>query len=224
MRRDLISNALKKRFRKLCGRISTFAPERFGEMSPFVSQILEQLQNSTPDYFKEYLSAVSVPDGWMEAGDDCLSSLRRLSLGKPLQLRPAQPQPLAPFIKKLSAAARDPEHCFQLLTQRYSCPLNFVLPAEDESREHVLTRLMVQDRARIEKNSLEAINGDDLLLRLNLTALHASLVPDLRFLDALNYYYELMPANWQPRAQHDWLLASYFAFYARALTAWVSER
>ena len=60
-----------------------------------------------------------------------------------------------------------------------------------------------------------AVNSDDLLLRLNLCALYASRASDLRFLDALNYYYELLPAGWQPRGRNPWLLASYLALYAR---------
>jgi hypothetical protein len=81
---------------------------------------------------------------------------------------------------------------------------------------------MANDRARIEKNSVSAVASADLLLRLNLIAVHAARTPDLRFLDALNYYYELLPDGWQPKdAQHYRLLISYFALYARALAAWI---
>jgi len=80
-----------------------------------------------------------------------------------------------------------------------------------------------------------AVNSNDLLLKLNLTAIQALIAPpivaaqidnasltiDLRFLDALNYYHELIPANWRPHAQHHWLLVSYLALYTRALTAWL---
>ena len=121
------------------------------------------------------------------------------------------------------APRNDAERRFQLLTKRYSCPLNFSQSAEDGIREHVLTRLMAHDRARIEKTSVEAVESSDLLLRLNLVALHAARVPDLRFLDALNYYYELLPRSWRPQTQHGWLLISYFALYARALMAWIRE-
>ena len=52
---------------------------------------------------------------------------------------------------------------------------------------------------------------------------HASFTTDLRFLDALNYYYELLPSNWHPMSKHNWLLASYWSFFARALTVHVNR-
>ena len=161
-------------------------------------------------------------DDWAMADTDCLASLRALSLGEPLQLHPGTRPPLDNFIKSLKDARADPERSFQLLAERYSCPLNFALDAEDDAREHVLARLMAHDRARIEKNSINEVASSDLLLRLNLVAVYAARTPDLRFLDALNYYYELLPDGWSPaEAQRKRLLISYFALYARALAAWI---
>jgi len=57
------------------------------------------------------------------------------------------------------------------------------------------------------------------LLKLNLISVHASTAIDLRFLDALNYYYELLPVTVFPESQHAWLLISWFALYARALNS-----
>jgi len=82
---------------------------------------------------------------------------------------------------------------------------------------------MVSDRSRIERQSPDAIDADDLLLKLNFLGIHASFTTDLRFLDALNYYYELLPSNWYPKSRHNWLLASYWSFYARALTVQVNR-
>jgi hypothetical protein len=222
MRRELISNALGERFKGLCGeRISRFAPEAFKEMASFVSHVREQLASASPADLRASASAMSAPARWTLSGKDCLSSLRALSTGELLQFHPGQHPPVDSFLKALDENRNDAARRFQLLAERYSCPLNFSLPAEDEARERVLMRLMVFDRARIEKNSFAAIESSDLLLRLNLVAVHAARVPDLRFLDALNYYYELLPAAWQPQSQHDWLLISYFALYARALAAWI---
>ena len=81
----------------------------------------------------------------------------------------------------------------------------------------MLERLMVADRARIEQGSLHLLHADDLLLRLNLIAIYASLTADLRYLDALNYYYELLPADWSPATPHSWLRVSFLNFYRRAL-------
>lgn len=223
MRRELIASALEERFKELRGASAArLVPEKFGEASAFVSEVRERLLNSsTADLYDSVPKAGAHEDAWAEADTDCLASLRALSLGHDLQLRPGHPAPVDSFIEALTIGRNDPDLRFRLLAERYGCPLNFTLPLEEAAREHVLTRLMAQDRARIERVSVEAANADDLLLRLNLVALHASRASDLRFLDALNYYYELLPAGWQPQAEHDWLLASYFALYARALAVWV---
>lgn len=221
MRRELISNALNERFKELCAqRVSQLAPERFGEMEPFVSQVGERLSGPSPNAINDSASRVDAHDSWWVSDTDCLSSLRALSLGNPLQLRPSQHPPIDSFLRSLDAYRSDPEQRFLLLAERYACPLNFSSPGEDEARENILTRLMARDRTEIEKASIEAVESSDLLLRLNLVAVHAASGPDLRFLDALNYYYELLPVGWQPQGQLNWLLVSYFALYARALAAW----
>jgi hypothetical protein len=221
--RELISQALSERFHELCGvRLSRLSPETSGEMASFVSQVREQLSASSPADINLRVSGMNAFDDWAMSDTDCLSSLCALSLGEPLQLHPGTRPPLDDFIKSLNEARTDPERSFELLAERYSCPLNFTLAAEDEAREHILARLMTHDRARVEKNSIERVESRDLLLRLNLVGVHAARTPDLRFLDALNYYYELLPDGWQPKAtQHRRLLISYFALYARALAAWI---
>ena len=40
---------------------------------------------------------------------------------------------------------------------------------------------------------------------------------DLRYLDALNYYYELLPPAWYPESSHNWLRVSFLNFYLGAL-------
>ena len=121
------------------------------------------------------------------------------------------------FFDELQASVREPQRRFELLMTRYRHPLNVAAPPEERVREHLLERLMVADRARIERHSLEVLNADDLLLRLNLIAIYASLTTDLRYLDALNYYYELLPADWHPQSTHNWLRESFLIFYLRAL-------
>lgn len=222
MRSELISQALNERFAALCGeRVSQLAPEKFGALAPFVARVRERLLHATPADIRNSTPSLTPPESWMEADADCLAFLRALCLEQQLPLRRGQQPPVDSFVKTLSDCRHDTARRFSLLAERYACPLNFTLPAEDAVREHLLMRLMVQERARVEKNSITAINSDDLLLRLNLIAVHARLATDLRFLDALNYYYEVLPAAWQPAARHDWLLASYFALYARALAAWI---
>ena len=127
--------------------------------------------------------------------------------------------PPAEFLNQLKVkiAAREP--VFSLLTERYAWPLNFSFPAEEDIREYLLMRLMTAGRARIENDSAGAVNTEDLLLKLNLIGVHASSATDLRFLDALNYYYELLATTEFPKSQHAWLLISWFALYARALNS-----
>lgn len=219
MRERLISAALNERFLELCGAALTrLAPESFAEAAPFVAEVRELFRAAEPAELKNFVAL----SGWAETDSDCLFSLRALALGRALPLRPAiEPTPVDAFVNALDASRNDPEQRFRLLTERYNWPLNFCLTAEDAAREHVLTRLMVRDRARAGKDGIEAVESDDLLLRLNLIALYAARASDLRFLDALNYYYELLPAGRQTRGHHDWLLASYFALYARALAVWI---
>jgi hypothetical protein len=76
---------------------------------------------------------------------------------------------------------------------------------------------MVSDRSRIEKDSLNLLDADDLLLRLNLIAIYGSFTDDFRYLDALNYFHELLPADWFPDSPNNWLRVSFDSFYVRAL-------
>lgn len=216
MRDQLFANALKQRFDELCGdRLRVIAPEDFGAEAGFVSELREQSRLKRLDV--RQFGCQTATDVWMNSNTDCLSSLRALALGEVLRLEESPHPPLDSFVHELEMNRRDPSRRFQLLTERYACPLNFALPAEAEIREHVLTRLMVQDRAGIEQRSVTSVDSGDLLLKLNLLAVHAQRASDLRFFDALNYYYELLPADWIPPARHKWLLASYLGLYARAL-------
>lgn len=215
-RHELISNALDMRFRELCAAVGEIVPAEFGVMSGFVSEVQKQLVSAA-----RVANHAQPPTNWLESDSDCLTSIRQLALSEPIQVREGQQPETESFVRTLRSTSmqNESEQRFQLLTQRYRCPLNFAGPAETDIREHVLQRLMVQDRGRIEKNSLAVVGSDDLLLRLNLIAVNAFLNSDLRFLDALNYYYELIPSNWRPNGRHDWLLVAYFANYVQALTA-----
>jgi hypothetical protein len=144
--------------------------------------------------------------------------LRALAVDEPISSTRGEMASPAEFVRKLKETGNDGPLQFELLTIRYRFPLNFLLPPERLVQEHLLERLMVQERARIEQSSVEAVSADALLLKLNLVAIHASCTIDLRFLDALNYYYELLPSTWQPQSRHKWLLISFLAFYARALS------
>ena len=214
-RHELLTNALTDRFRELRAAVARLVSSDFGQMSTFVSKVQQLLADADGGM----PNGLQKPTCWLESDSDCLSSLRQLALGESMQAQAGEQPQTESFLRELRSTLNDDDRRFQLLARRYPCSINFALPAEEKVRELVLERLMVQDRGRAEKNSIAVAGTDDLLLRLNLIAVYACLTSDLRFLDSLNYYYELIPSNWRPHAQHDWLLVSYFALYARALTA-----
>jgi hypothetical protein len=229
IRSKLISDALTERFRELCDeRSQGLGFLRFGgDMHPFAQQVRRKLFNISPAQLGEPVGGKRQHNSWAQSQPPHLMefqpALFSLALDEPLQLASADHPPVEPFMEQLTAASR-PKHRVELLMERYSYPLNFTLPEEDPVREYVLTRVMSRHRSLIEKGSFEAADGDELMVMLNLIAVHATRAPDLRFLDALNYYYELLPTSWFVRVQLQGVLfASYFALYARALAAWIRE-
>ena len=164
----------------------------------------------------EQFTPWTAPKAWFESTSDALTAIRTLAANEPVECIETTPPDEPSFLDDLQVAVRDPQRRFELLTTRYLHPLNIAAPAEHRVREHLLERLMVADRSRIEQHSLELLNADDLLLRLNLIAIYASFTTDLRYLDALNYYYELS-SDWSPKSTHNWLQRSFLNFYLRAL-------
>jgi hypothetical protein len=211
-RQELISQALRQRYIEVCRNAEGLRSDSFGEMGDFVSR--QQMQLVQGRLFRKW----EISTTWLTCEVDCLTALRVLATDEELKGFTSDSPVDSDFLLHLQAASRDPQQRLQLLTTRYRYPLNFVAPAEARIQEHLLERLMVADRARIERHSIEALNADDLLMKLNFVALNASLSSDLRFLDALNYYYELLPATWHPKSEHNWLLVSFLSFYARALS------
>jgi len=217
--RELISNALKERFREVCDtpRLST----AICEPANFFDDVRLKLHGISIADMRDLIAYPRGLDYWTTSDIGCRHSLLALSLGHRPELRSGEQSPVAPFMEFLTASRADPRRRIQLLAERYSSPLNFTLPFEDEVREYVLMRLMTRDRAGLEKDSHVDVNGDDLLLKLNLVAVMAARTTDLRFLDALNYYYELPRVLWPTRACDDPLMASYHALYAQALAVWI---
>lgn len=218
MNTALISTAVAQRLTEVRERVHRLDTPMFGDFDSFVTSVKEVVLEQPKAISK--LSRFPQPEEWAAADTDCLTSLRMLALHG-AKTMPAAPYPsVAEFFDRLQARTAAHERIFDLLAERYAWPLNFSFHPEDGVREHVLMRLMTADRTRIENNSTTAVNADDLFLKLNLIAVHASTATDLRFLDALNYYYELLPATLHPESQHAWLLISWLALYARALNSW----
>jgi hypothetical protein len=143
---------------------------------------------------------------------ECLISL---GLGDNIACRPSPAKPAAlscTDFKKLSAKARPETLCI-----RYRCPLNIGADSESEIAEELLRQLMVADRLKLEGRA--ECEVDDVLLKLNLTAVCARMNRDLRFLDALNYFYELPRRSLTHLRRNPHLLAAWLCIYAQLLCA-----
>jgi hypothetical protein len=217
MNKEPISTAVARRLNEVRERVNQFDPETFGDAGFFLTSVKELLLDH-PNRASS-LTPFSPPAEWVAADTDCLTSLRVLSLHGTKTMPRAPHPPADDFLNQLKVKSVAREPLFSLLAERYAWPLNFSFNADEEVREYLLMRLMTADRARIENNSLGAVNTEDLLLKLNLISIHAATATGLRFLDALNYYYELLPVMVFPESQHAWLLISWFALYARALNS-----
>lgn len=183
-------------------------------MTDFVSRLRKQLGTAGDGkQFRKW----AAPETWFEDECDSLTAIRTLAADECVECIETAPPNEPAFFDDLQVSIREPQRRFELLTSRYLHPLNIAAPSEHGIREHLLERLMVADRSRIEQHSLHLLNADDLLLRLNLIAIYASFTTDLRYLDALNYYYELLPSAWCPESPHNWLRVSFLNFYVRAL-------
>jgi hypothetical protein len=212
-RQEIIRKALRQRYAEVCKSASQPAPDVFGEMAGFVSDLRKQLVAALDDQqFKQW----TAPRKWFQSSSESLAAIRLLALHGEIECIEVEPFDSS-FFNDLHAVRRDPGQRFQLLTMRYRHPLNITAPSEEAVTEHLLERLMVSDRARLEQDSSARLDADDLLLKLNLIAIVASISHDLRYLDALNYYYELLPAGWYPASPQNWLRVSFLMFYARAL-------
>lgn len=189
-RHEIIGKALRQRYAEVCNSVAALEGHQFRKWT--------------------------APRTWFASSCESLAAIRLLAKNGELECIDVEP-PDSNFFNDLHASSRNPRQRFQLLTMRYLHPLNIAAPSEGKVREHLLERLMVSDRPRIEQNSLHLLDADDLFLRLDLIAINASLSHDLRYLDALNYYYELLPATLYRKSPLNWLRVSFLIFYARAL-------
>jgi hypothetical protein len=109
------------------------------------------------------------------------------------------------------------KHRVEALCVRYRCPLNIGAESESQIAEELLRQLMVADRLKLEAEV--EFDVDDVLLKLNLTAVCARMKSDVRFLDALNYFYELPQRSLARLQRNPSLLASWLCIYAQLLCA-----
>ena len=163
------------------------------------------------------LGKLEKPGVWLDCEFNGLDAFAALA-GEKVISATESPQPrTSDFLKALKAAARKPDERVRLLLARYRHPLNIAGDLEALVCEHLLERLMVADRAQAEQQSIAVLDEPDLLLKLNLIAIKSAFCEDLRYLDALNYIYELSPPDWLPKSGYARLYGTYLIFYARAL-------
>jgi hypothetical protein len=143
---------------------------------------------------------------------DCHSAI---ALAGRIEYQPSDmppPRLLPAEVNKLSSNDR-----FKALCDRYRCPLNIGLASEFEVAEEFLRQLMVQDRAKLEAGA--EFDVDMVLLKLNLVGIRAMIGRDLRFLDALNYFYELPRQSLKRMRANPRFLAFWLCIYAQLLCA-----
>ena len=167
---------------------------------------------SGQDVFHDWTLAVA--HHWLDCQAGLAECLLLIGMGQrirwPVVVAPP-PLSLAAF-KKLSSKER-----VETLSLRYRCPLNIGGEGESEMAEELLRQLMVSDRVQLETEA--EFDVDDILLKLNLVAVAAPFKRDLRFLDALNYFYELPHRALSRLRRNPRLLAGWLCLYAQLLCA-----
>jgi hypothetical protein len=150
---------------------------------------------------------------WAECDASLPECLISVGVGESLACRPSAAEPAvlsSGDFRKLSGKDRVDTLCV-----RYRCPLNIGAESESEIAEELLRQLMVVDRAKLKAEA--EIEVDDILLKLNLTGVRARLKRDLRFLDALNCFYELPLRSLVRLRRNPHLLAAWLCIYAQLL-------
>lgn len=150
---------------------------------------------------------------WINCEATFLDCLNAIALAVEFEYRPSDSGPAALSLmnfNKLSSKER-----IGVLCDRYRCPLNVGLPSESEVTEELLRQLMVQDRAKLEAGA--EFDVDMVLLKLNLVSIRAMMTRDLRYLDALNYFYELPRRSLARMRVNPRFLAFWLCLYSQLL-------
>jgi hypothetical protein len=140
-------------------------------------------------------------------------NLRGIALTHNVERRPSGAGPETLFVTDFNKLSRNER--IEVLCERYRCPLNIGLASESDVAEELLRQLMVPDRARLEAG--REFDAEMVLLKLNLVGVRAMITRDLRFLDALNYFYELPRRSLVRMRSNPSLLGFWLCIYAQLL-------
>jgi hypothetical protein len=155
----------------------------------------------------------AVTFGWMNGDASFTDSLRAIALAHKVEHRPSDTGPERLSLANFNQLPRSER--IEALCDRYRCPLNIGLPSESDVAEELLRQLMVPDRARLEAG--KEFDADFILLKLNLVGIRAMMTRDLRYLDALNYFYELPRRSLTRLRTNPRFLAFWLCTYAQLL-------
>ena len=166
---------------------------------------------SGQDAFRDWRFAGA--SGYMNSDATFMENLSAIALAHNVERRPSEAGPERLPMANFNKLPRDER--MQLLYDRYHCPLNIGLANESDVAEELLRQLMVPDRAKLEAG--KEFDVDMVLLKLSLTGIRAMITRDLRFLDALNYFYELAQRSLIRMRSNPHLLAFWLCIYAQLL-------
>jgi|SRR6266446_1329 hypothetical protein len=195
---------LRKSWRRF---ISSECLESLGSLAKGIESFL-----SGQDAFRDWQFAATVT--WMNCDATFLDCVRTIALAGMVEYQPSDTPPprLLPLdLSKLSSNER-----FEALCARYRCPLNMGVASESDVAEELLRQLMVQDRAKLEAGAEFGV--DLILLKLNLIGIRALITRDLRFLDAVNYFYELPQRSLRRMHANPRFLSFWLCIYAQLLS------
>ncbi len=166
---------------------------------------------SGPDFIPD--RRVSMTSEWMSCDASLSDCIYAIVLAKRIEYCFSDERPvyLSPTdFRQLSTNDR-----FKALSIRYRCPLNIGSASEFDIAEELLRQLMVTDRVKLERGA--EFDVDEVLLKLNLVGIRAMITHDLRFFDALNYFYELPKRLLSRMCGNPTLFAFFLCLYAQLL-------
>jgi hypothetical protein len=186
------------------------SPECLASLGALAKEVESLL--SGEDVFRDWRFAGAF--GWMDCDASFADNLRAIALAHNFEHRPSDAAPERLCLGPFNRLPRDER--MEFLYDRYRCPLNIGLPSETDVAEELLRQLMVPDRGKLEAGT--EFDAEMVLLKLNLVGVRAMVTRDLRYLDALNYFYELPRRSLMRMRSNPRLHSFWMCIYAQLLS------